>query len=100
MSAPSRLKREGGPVSAWRMAGAALGALAISGCAVATVAGAAVSVGAAVVGTAVEVTVGAAKVTGKVLGSAVDAVSGPDGNEPPEGGASPERPPAATPKQP
>ena len=55
--------------------GAALLLLALSGCAVVTVAGAAVSVGAAVVGAAVDVTVGAAKLTGKAVGSAVDAMT-------------------------
>jgi hypothetical protein len=58
--------------------GATLLVLALSGCAVVTVAGAAVSVGAAVVGTAVDVTVGAAKLTGKAVGSAVDAMTDDD----------------------
>ncbi len=40
-----------------------------------TVAGAAVSVGATAVGVAADVTVGAAKLTGKAVGAAVDAVS-------------------------
>ncbi len=53
----------------------------LSGCVVMTVAGAAVSVGAAVVGTAADVTVGAVKMAGKAIGSAVDAVGGAD--EPP-----------------
>jgi hypothetical protein len=53
---------------------------------VVTVAGAAVSVGATVVETAVDVTVGAAKLTGKAIGSVVDAMTD---DEPP---------PAAEPK--
>lgn len=65
---------------------AALLAPIVSGCAVVTVASAAVSVGAAVVGTAVDVTAGAAKLTGKAIGSAVDAMTEDDG------------PPAAEPK--
>ena len=55
--------------------GAALAVLALSGCVVLTVAGAAVSVGATVVETAVDVTVGAVKLTGKAVGSAVDAMT-------------------------
>ena len=54
----------------------------LTGCVVMTVAGAAVSVGATVVGTAVDVTVGAVKVTGKAIGSAVDAMSGTNEPEP------------------
>jgi hypothetical protein len=47
----------------------------LSGCVVVSVAGAAVSVGATVVETAVDVTVGAVKLTGKAIGSAVDAMT-------------------------
>jgi len=60
--------------------------LLLSGCVVVTVAGAAVSVGATVIGAAVDVTVGAAKLTGKAIGSAVDAIGGsdtPEGEKPP-----------------
>jgi hypothetical protein len=60
----------------------ALLALLSAGCVVVTVAGAAVSVGATVVGTAVDVAVGTVKVTGKAIGSAVDAVSGSNEPEP------------------
>lgn len=56
---------------------------ALSGCAVVTVAGAAVAVGAAVVGTAVDVTVGAVKVTGKAVGGLVDTMLA-DEAEPPK----------------
>ena len=63
--------------------------LLLSGCVVVTVAGAAVSVGATVVGAAVDVTVGAAKLTGKAIGSAVDAVSGPEDPQPPAAAAKP-----------
>jgi predicted anti-sigma-YlaC factor YlaD len=65
-----------------RLAGAALLALLLSGCVVLTVAGAAVSVGATVVGAAVDVAVGAVKLTGKAVGSAVDAIRGGDEAEP------------------
>lgn len=71
-----------------RAIAAALLAPIVSGCAVVTVAGAAVSVGAAVVGTAVDVTVGAAKLTGKAVGSAVDAMTDDD-EQPPEAGPKP-----------
>lgn len=61
-----------------RAIGTALAVLALPGCVVVTVAGAAVSVGATVVETAVDVTVGAAKLTGKAIGSAIDAVTDDD----------------------
>ena len=64
-----------------RALGAALLASAATGCAVVTVAGAAVSVGATVVGTAVDVTVGAAKLTGKAIGSAVEAMTDDDAGQ-------------------
>lgn len=58
----------------------------LSGCVVVTVAGAAVSVGATVAGAAVDVAVGAAKLTGKAIGSAADAIGGsgtPEAEKPP-----------------
>jgi predicted thioesterase len=57
---------------------AVLLAITLSGCVVLGVAGAAVSVGATVVGAAVDVAVGAVKLTGKAVGSAVDAIRGGD----------------------
>lgn len=60
----------------------ALACLLLGGCAVVTVAGAVVSVGATAVGVAADVAVGAVKVTGKVAGAAVDAVT-PGGNPAP-----------------
>jgi hypothetical protein len=60
-------------------------ALAASGCAVITVAGTAVSAGATVVGAVVDVAVGAVKLTGKAVGSAVDAIRGKDKDEPQKG---------------
>lgn len=65
-----------------RAIGAALAVLALPGCVVVTVAGAAVSVGATVVETAVDVTVGAVKLTGKAVGSAVDALTDDTAAEP------------------
>ena len=59
----------------------ALLVLSLSGCVVVTVAGAAVSVGATVVEAAVDVTVGAVKVTGKAIGSAVEAMTDEDDAE-------------------
>lgn len=64
----------------------------LSGCVVVTVAGAAVSVGATVAGAAVDVAVGAAKLTGKAIGSAADAIAGP-------GKAEAEKPPPDEPKK-
>lgn len=61
-----------------RAIGAVLAVLALPGCVVVTVAGAAVSVGATVVEAAVDVTVGAVKLTGKAVGSAVDAMTDDD----------------------
>jgi hypothetical protein len=65
-----------------RAALAVLLAFTLSGCVVLSVAGAAVSVGATVVGAAVDVAVGAVKLTGKAVGSAVDAIRGDDKAEP------------------
>jgi hypothetical protein len=64
-----------------RLIGVALLAFASSGCVVVTVAGAAVAVGATVVEAAVDVTVGAGKLTGKAIGSAVDAMTDDDPDE-------------------
>jgi hypothetical protein len=50
-----------------------------------------VSVGATVVGAAVDVAVGAVKLTGKAVGSAVDAIRGSDGAESPKSGEAPEK---------
>jgi hypothetical protein len=69
---------------------AALALAALSGCAVMTVGGAAVSVGATVVGAAVDVAVGAVKLTGKAVGSAVDAIRG-NAAEPKTAGEPPEK---------
>jgi hypothetical protein len=59
-----------------RAALAVLFATMLSGCVVLTVASTAVSVGATVVGAAVDVAVGAVKLTGKAIGAVVDAASG------------------------
>jgi len=45
-----------------------------SGCAVVTVAGTAVSVGASAVGLAADAAIGTARITGKAVGAAADAV--------------------------
>jgi hypothetical protein len=47
---------------------------ALSGCAVVTVAGTAVSVGASAVGLAADAAIGTARITGKAVGAAADAV--------------------------
>jgi hypothetical protein len=65
-----------------RVIGAVLAVLALPGCVVLTVAGAAVSAGATVVEAAVDVTVGAVKLTGKAVGSAVDAMTDDEAAEP------------------
>ena len=62
--------------------GLGLGALVLGGCMAMTVAGAAVSVGATAVGAAADVTIGAAKLTGKAVGAAVDAVGSDDKQAP------------------
>ncbi|MET3496839.1 hypothetical protein [Variovorax boronicumulans] len=49
-------------------------AAALSGCAVVTVAGTAVSVGASAVGLAADAAIGTARITGKAVGAAADAV--------------------------
>ncbi|MET3440683.1 hypothetical protein ABIC94_001437 [Variovorax paradoxus] len=46
----------------------------LSGCAVVTVAGTAVSVGASAVGLAADAAIGTARITGKAVGAAADAV--------------------------
>jgi len=46
----------------------------LSGCAVVTVAGTAVSVGAGAVGLAADAAIGTARITGKAVGAAADAV--------------------------
>ncbi|RST49089.1 hypothetical protein [Variovorax sp. DXTD-1] len=51
----------------------------LSGCAVMTVAGTAVSVGAGAVGLAADAAIGTARITGKAVGAAADAVI-PDSN--------------------
>ena len=51
----------------------------LSGCAVVTVAGTAVSVGASAVGLAADAAIGTARITGKAVGAAADAVI-PDSN--------------------
>ena len=48
--------------------------LLVGGCAVVTVAGTAVSVGAGVVGLAADAAIGTARITGKAVGAAADAV--------------------------
>ncbi|MBJ2155702.1 MULTISPECIES: hypothetical protein [unclassified Variovorax] len=53
---------------------ALLGAMLSSGCAVVTVAGTAVSVGASAVGLAADAAIGTARITGKAVGAAADAV--------------------------
>lgn len=73
-----------------RAIGAALAVLALPGCVVVTVAGAAVSVGATVVEAAVDVTVGAVKLTGKAVGSAVDALTDDDAAAGPSAPAQPQ----------
>lgn len=50
------------------------GALLLGGCAVVTVAGTAVSVGAGAVGLAADAAIGTARITGKAVGAAADAV--------------------------
>ncbi|PLC06285.1 hypothetical protein CY658_04425 [Variovorax sp. RO1] len=50
------------------------GALLLSGCAVVSVASTAVSVGAGAVGLAADAAIGTARITGKVVGAAADAV--------------------------
>jgi len=57
----------------------------LSGCVVLSVASTAVSVGATVVGAAVDVAVGAVRLTGKAIGSVIDAASGSSAK--PESGA-------------
>jgi hypothetical protein len=47
---------------------------ALSGCAVVTVAGTAVSVGVSAVGLAADAAIGTARITGKAVGAAADAV--------------------------
>lgn len=54
----------------------------VSGCAVISLASAAVSVASSVASTAVDVGVGAVKVTGKVLGKGVDVVTGSSSSAP------------------
>ena len=49
----------------------------LQGCAVITIAGAAASVAATAASTAIDVGVGAVRVTGKVIGAGVDVVTGP-----------------------
>lgn len=76
-------------------------AAVLAGCTVLSVAGTAVSVGATAVGVAVDVTVGAARVTGKVIGGAVDAVTSSEDDaaknaRPPE---EPTRPPEGEPNR-
>ena len=62
-----------------RAATCALAASAwLGGCAVVTVAGTVVGVGASAVGLAADATIGAARLTGKAVGAAVDAASGDD----------------------
>lgn len=73
-----------------RAIGAVLAVLALPGCVVVTVAGAAVSVGAIVVEAAVDVTVGAVKLTGKAVGSAVDAMTDDDDAAEPRAPAQPQ----------
>jgi hypothetical protein len=51
-----------------------VGALLLGGCAVVTVAGTAVSVGAGAVGLAADAAIGTARITGKAVGAAADAV--------------------------
>ncbi|MGJ7607712.1 hypothetical protein GNX71_26210 [Variovorax sp. RKNM96] len=53
---------------------ALFGAMLSSGCAVVTVAGTAVSVGASAVGLAADAAIGTARITGKAVGAAADAV--------------------------
>lgn len=67
--------------AAMRLLGAFLLSLSATGCAVVTLAGAAASVGATVVGAAVDVTVGAAKLTGKAIGSAVETMTDDDAEQ-------------------
>jgi len=55
---------------------AVLAATLLSGCVVLSVASTAVSVGATVVGAAVDVAVGAVKLTGKAIGAVIDAATG------------------------
>ena len=50
------------------------GALLLGGCAVVSVAGTAVSVGASAVGLAADAAIGTARITGKAVGAAADAV--------------------------
>ncbi|MES2250901.1 MAG: hypothetical protein V4645_26755 [Pseudomonadota bacterium] len=50
------------------------GALLLNGCAVVSVASTAVSVGAGAVGLAADAAIGTARITGKVVGAAADAV--------------------------
>ncbi|BEP56812.1 hypothetical protein GmRootV118_40560 [Variovorax sp. V118] len=50
------------------------GALLLSGCAVVSVASTAVSVGAGAVGLAADAAIGTARITGKAVGAAADAV--------------------------
>jgi hypothetical protein len=50
------------------------GALLLGGCAVVTVASTAVSVGASTVGLAADAAIGTARITGKAVGAAADAV--------------------------
>ena len=59
--------------------GLALLAAVLSGCAVVSVASTAVSVGAGAVGLAADAAIGTAKITGKAVGAAADAVL-PDSN--------------------
>ncbi|SFP95232.1 hypothetical protein [Variovorax sp. 770b2] len=60
--------------SPFRLLVLALLVAALDGCAVVTVAGTAVSVGASAVGLAADAAIGTARITGKAVGAAADAV--------------------------
>ena len=62
------------PIVALRLLLVVIGCAAASGCAVVSVAGTAVSVGAGVVGLGADAVIGTARITGKAVGAAADAV--------------------------